>query len=138
MDATEYHKAPAEALMAAGDISLWSVLLDPTFFIMVAVLLLFAAAAMWHPAGRRFAKKQTDYLDHQREVNEKALEQNKAFEQIISRHYADSNARTDRALAQGEEAVRLHAEALEQLKGLNDAVARLAAFIEQQQSNRPA
>ncbi len=138
MDATAYQKAEAEALMPANELTLWSVLLDPTFFVLLAVLLLSVAAALWHPSSRRFVRKQTEYLDHQRDVNEKALEQNRSFEQIISRQYSETNTRADRALAQGEEAVRLHAQALEQLKGMNVAIARLNELLEQQRGGRPA
>lgn len=128
---------PAIAL-PPPEITLWSIFWDPVFGVMLVVAVLFALASIWQPAARRFAKKQTDYLDHQRETNEKALAQNKAMEEIIAHQYAQTNARTDKALEQGEAAIRLHAEALEQLKGMNAAIARLSQLMEQERGGRPA
>ncbi|MGE0857377.1 MAG: hypothetical protein AB7L18_14955, partial [Hyphomicrobiaceae bacterium] len=88
--------------------------------------------SFFHPSGRRYVKKQTDYLDHQQAVNEKALRQNEAMEELIAKQYAETNARSDMALAQAQESLRLHAEALEQLKGMNSAMVRLTVLIEQE------
>lgn len=80
--------------------------------------------------GMRFTRKQSDYLDHQRTVNERALEQNKTFEDMIARQHAETNARTDRALAQSEEAVRLHAAAIEELAAMNAKLERLVGALD--------
>lgn len=140
MNPTDISKAQLEAAaaLAPPELSLWSVLWDPVFGVMAVFAVLIALASIWQPAARRFAKKQTDYLDHQRETNEKALAQNKTMEEIIARQYAQTNARADKALSQGEEAIRLHAEALEQLKGMNEAIARLALLIEHERGGKTA
>ena len=80
--------------------------------------------------GMRFTRKQADYLDHQRTVNERALEQNKTFEDMIARQHAETNMRADRALAQSEEAVRLHAAALEELATMNAKLERLVGALD--------
>lgn len=138
MDATAYQKAQADAaaLMAANDISLYSIIFDPVFFFLLAGSLLFLGVGYWQPVARRYAKKQSDYLDHQRDINEKALAQNRAMEELIAKQYADSNARSDQALLQSAEAVRLHAEAVEQLRELNASISRLAAQLDTGQTGR--
>ena len=123
---------------APPELSLWGALWDPVFVVMLVVFLALMAMSYLHPSGRRFIKKQTDYLDHQQAVNEKALEQNKAMEDLIAKQYADTNARSDKALEQSAESLRLHSEALEQLKGMNEAIARLTALMEQERGGRPA
>ena len=80
--------------------------------------------------GSRYLKKQSDYLDHQKVVNEKALLQNKTFEEMTANQYRENNDRTDRALAQSDEAIRLHAASLEQLASMNQALTRLAHILE--------
>lgn len=140
MDATAYQKAQADAaaLMAANDITLTSIIFDPVFFFILAGSLLFVGVTYWQPVARRFAKKQTDYLDHQRDVNEKALAQNKAMEDLIAKQYAESNLRNDQALQQSAEAVRLHAEALDQLRAMNASIARLTSLLEAGRGGRSA
>jgi hypothetical protein len=93
-------------------------------------------------SGTGFMKKQSDYLehqksylDHQRTVNERSLDQNKQYEEMIVRQYAETNARSDRALAQSDEAIRLHAAALDQLSSMNETLTRLARILE---ADRPS
>lgn len=142
MGSAQVVQAQAPMVDVAGfappEISLWTLFWDPTFVALLIVFLALVGISYLHPSGRRFVKKQTDYLDHQRDVNERSLEQNKAMETIVARQYAETNARAEKALQQGEAALRLHAEALEQLKGLNDAVTRLSALMEQERGGRPA
>jgi hypothetical protein len=95
---------------------------DPAFLILLVVFFALSALSFLHPSGRRVMKKQTDY---QQDVNEKVLVQNKAMEDLITKQYAETNERSDKALAQAAESLRLHSEALEQLKGMNSAIARL-------------
>lgn len=96
------------------------------------LLCLLFLAWYWRQAksSAGFLKKQTDYLDHQRSVNERGLEQSKSFEELISRQYAETNSRSDQALAQSAEAIRLHAAALAQLTAMNEALSKLASKLE--------
>ena len=52
------------------------------------------------------------------------------LEAIIAHQHAETTARTDRALALSEEALRLHAAALDELTKMNDALNRLVAQVE--------
>lgn len=81
-------------------------------------------------SGHGFMRKQSDYLDHQRAVSERVLDQNKAFEEMIADQYGETNARTDRALAQSDEAIRLHTAALAELAAMNATLARMAELLE--------
>ena len=80
--------------------------------------------------GMGYLKKQSDFLDHQRTVSSKAIEQNQSIEDMIAKQYAETNARADRAISQSGEAIRLHAAALEQLGRMNATMSKLAALIE--------
>lgn len=81
-------------------------------------------------SGHGFLRKQSDYLDHQRDVSERVLDQNRAFEAMIAKQYGETNTRTDRALAQSDEAIRLHAAALAELAAMNTTLTRVAALLE--------
>lgn len=81
-------------------------------------------------SGKSYLAKQSDFLDHQRAANEQTLAQNKAYEDLIARQYQETNARSDQALSQSEEALRLHQAMLDELQRLNGAVARMAAALE--------
>jgi hypothetical protein len=83
-------------------------------------------------------KKQSDFLDHQKDVSAKALEQNKAFENMIARQYREANERTDRALAQSDEAIRLHTAALDQLAQINTTLERVALELDPASRNGPS
>lgn len=122
-------KLAVAAALAPPEISLWSVFWDPVFLFVLLVTIALIGISAYNPLARRHRRKQTDYLDHQREVNEKALAQNKTMEDIIARQYAETNARSDKALEQAEISLRLHAEALAELRGVNQAMARLTALI---------
>ncbi|MGQ0673734.1 MAG: hypothetical protein ACT4N2_12775 [Hyphomicrobium sp.] len=91
--------------------------------IVLAVSIYFLRHGFW---GLGFIRKQSDYLDHQKSVNERALQQNKSIEDLIAQQYRETNERDDRALSMSEEAIRLHAAALEQLASMNRTLARLA------------
>ena len=95
------------------------------------LLMLFVFAYFWHysSAGRKYVAKQSDYLDHQRDVGDKIVLQNKTYEEMIAKQYQDNNERSDRALSQSEEALRLHAASLEQLAAMNQTMARLAEIL---------
>jgi hypothetical protein len=113
---------PVDAInFAPPEISLRGMFRDPAFLILLVDFFALSALSFLHTSGRRFMKKQTDY---QQAVNEKVLVQNKAMEDLITRQYVETNERSDKALAQAAESLRLHSEALEQLKGMNSAIAR--------------
>jgi hypothetical protein len=100
------------------DVLAWS-----PFLIGVAFVFL-----MWRKAysSTGYISQQTAFLDHQKVASERVIQQNKAFEDLIARQYAETNRRTDDALAQSAEALRLHAAALEQLVSMNATLARVA------------
>lgn len=116
--------APPEAAIVDLGMSGWFDVLLFTPFLLALLLL----AYFWRQGatGVGYIRKQSDYLDHQRTINERALEQNKAIEEMIARQYDETNARADRALAQADEAIRLQAAALEQLLAMNETLSRLA------------
>lgn len=91
-----------------------------------------AVIVIWRQnrSGQGYLKKQADYLDHQKDINVRALDQSKTFEDMIAHQYEQANGRTDQALAQSAEALRLHAAALEQLTAMNATLSRLARTIE--------
>lgn len=101
-----------------------------TFAPVIVVLLVSLYFLRQGVSGFGFMKKQSDFLDHQKDASNKALEQSKAFEDMIAKQYADANLRTDRALAQSEEAIRLHSAALEQLARLNATLDKVASRLE--------
>ena len=139
MDQTAYDSAQAHALaMAPYNFSWWSILLDPAFVTILVFALLLMGLSRWSPLGRKYIKKQSDYLDHQRSVGDRVVEQNKAFEDMIAKQYTETNERTDKALAQYDEAIRLHASSLEQLTSMNQALSRLAAILEADKGGQPA
>lgn len=80
--------------------------------------------------GSDLFKKQSAFLDHQRSMNEQTLDQSKTFEAMIAKQYAEANSRTDQALAQSSEAIRLHAAALDQLAAMNQTLARIGRMLE--------
>ena len=84
--------------------------------------------------GSGLVKKQSAFLDHQRSMNEQALDQSKTFEEMIAKQYQEANSRTDQALAQSSEAIRLHAAALEQLAAMNLTLARIGRMLEDGQT----
>lgn len=96
------------------------------------ILAVFALVYFWRygSTGATYIKKQSDYLDHQKSVNYKVVAQNKAFEDMIARQYSETNERSDRALAQSDEALRLHSAALDQLTRMNETLARVALKLE--------
>ncbi|MEZ5923001.1 MAG: hypothetical protein R3D57_01305 [Hyphomicrobiaceae bacterium] len=53
-----------------------------------------------------------------------------SIETLIAQLHAETTARTDRALALSEEALNLHAAALDQLTRMNDALNRLVAQVD--------
>ncbi|MGQ0457403.1 MAG: hypothetical protein ACT4OU_10110 [Hyphomicrobium sp.] len=87
---------------------------------------------IWRHAkkGWGFMEKQTEYLDHQRALNTKVVDQNKEFEDLVANQYRETNARADRALAQSDEALKLHAAALDQLTRMNETLARVAMTLD--------
>lgn len=119
---------PTDPILLNDSHPLWFDLL--TFAPMLIVLLV--TLWFWRQGytGFRHLKKQWDFLDHQKNATAKTLEQNKTFEEMIAKQYAESNERADRALAQSDDAIRLHAAALEQLARMNDTLARVALKIE--------
>ena len=139
MNQTAYDSAQAHALaMAPYDFSWWNLMLDPAFVTMLVFAVLLMSLARWSPLGRKYIKKQSDYLDHQRSIGDRVVEQNKAFEDMIAQQYVETNERTDKALAQSDEAIRLHASSLEQLTSMNQALTRLAAILEAGKGGQPA
>jgi hypothetical protein len=139
VDQTVYDSARAHALaMPAYDFSWWSLMLDPTFVTILVFAVFLMALSRWSPLGRKYIKKQSDYLDHQRSIGDRVVEQNKAFEDMIAKQYVETNERTDKALAQSDEAIRLHAASLEHLASMNQALTRLAAVLEADKGGQPA
>ncbi len=90
------------------------------------------ALVLWRQArtSKGYVQRQFDYLDHQKGVSDRVLDQNKSFEEMIANQYAATNVRTDRALAQSEEAIRLHEAALKQLTAINETLLSLARTLE--------
>lgn len=115
----------------------WWLDLVPLLPLLLAVVLV---VVLWRQArsGQGFMRKQSDYLDHQRDVSERALDQTKAFEDMIASQYNETNARTDRALAQSDEALRLHAAALAELAAMNATLTRVAELLEGGKPQAPA
>jgi hypothetical protein len=112
---------------------------DVLTFMPVVIGVLVIGYLWWQAAsGTSFLKKQTDFLDHQKGVSGKALAQNRTFEDMIARQYAQTFSRSDRALSQSEEAIRLHAAALEQLSNMNETLRRLAELVEGGKPQAPA
>lgn len=87
---------------------------------------------IWRHAkkGWGFMEKQSEYLDHQRALNTKVVDQNKEFEDLVANQYRETNARADRALSQSDEALKLHAAALEQLTRMNETLAGVARQLD--------
>ncbi|MFN0219444.1 MAG: hypothetical protein ACKVP4_11590 [Hyphomicrobium sp.] len=87
---------------------------------------------IWRHAkkGAGFMEKQSDYLDHQKALNTQVVQQNREFEDLVARQYRESNERADRALAQSDDALKLHAAALDQLTRMNESIGRLAMKLE--------
>ena len=136
---TAFEHAQARALdLSAYDMPGWMMLLEPQFLLPILFALLMLGLARYSPLGRKYIKKQSDYLDHQRSVGDRVVEQNKAFEDMIAKQYTETNERTDKALAQYDEAIRLHASSLEQLTSMNQALSRLAAILEADKGRQPA
>ena len=124
------HEDPAIALaQLAPSISSWA-LLEAMLMPLLLGGLMIGVYFYSLRHGLRYTRKQSDYLDHQRTVNERALEQNKTFEDMIARQHAETNTRADRALAQSEEAVRLYAAALDELAAMNAKLERLVGALD--------
>jgi hypothetical protein len=118
------------AAMAAMEQTWWSMLLDPMLWLpFVIVAIAFWLTTRSGPFKRQyeFFNHQRNHLDHQRAVNEKALQQTEAFERLIAEQYRETNSRADRALALSERAIELHTAALAELASLNATLARMAA-----------
>ncbi len=95
-----------------------------------APVMLFALYMAWvsrkaYSAGGLLSK-QAAYLDHQKEANNQALAQQKSIEDLIAKQYEENNRRADEALMQSAEALRLHREAVEQLRAMNAMLAQVA------------
>ncbi len=95
-----------------------------------APLMLFALYMAWvsrkaYSAGGLLSK-QAAYLDYQKEANNQALAQQKSIEDLIAKQYEENNRRADEALMQSAEALRLHREAVEQLRAMNAMLAQVA------------
>jgi hypothetical protein len=95
-----------------------------------APVMLFALYMAWvsrkaYSAGGLLSK-QAAYLDHQKEANDQALAQQKSIEDLIAKQYEENNRRADEALMQSAEALRLHREAVEQLRTMNAMLAQVA------------
>lgn len=100
--------------------------------LMPLILAVFIVVYFWRhgASGATYMKKQSDYLDHQKTVNDTVVAQNKAFEDMIGRQYAETNERSDRALAQSDAALKLHSAALDELTRMNEMLARGALKLE--------
>lgn len=75
-------------------------------------------------------RRQFSYMDRQTEIGSTAVEQNKAFSDIVANQYRESNERTERALAQAQEALKVNTAALEQLTQMNATLKHLAGQLE--------
>lgn len=108
----------------------------------MAPILIMALITYWFwrqsYSGLSFVMKQSDFLDHQKDASTKTLEQNKVFEEMTARQYQENNDRADRALAQSEEALRLHAASLEQLSSMNKALLQLTETLQSRDRQQPA
>ena len=139
MDQAALEQARSQALALADlDMAGWTMLLEPQFLIPLVFAAVLLGLSRFSPLGRKYLKKQSDYLDHQRNIGDRVVEQNKAFEDMIAKQYIETNERTDKALTQSDEAIRLHAASLEQLTSMNNALSRLAAVLEADKRGQPA
>ena len=139
MDQAALEQARSQALALADlDMAGWTMLLEPQFLIPLVFAAVLLGLSRFSPLGRKYLKKQSDYLDHQRNIGDRVVEQNKAFEDMIAKQYIETNERTDKALTQSNEAIRLHAASLEQLTSMNNALSRLAAVLEADKRGQPA
>ena len=48
---------------------------------------MFFCASPW---GKGWLKKQSDYLDHQRSVTDRIVDQNRSYEAMIARQYSET------------------------------------------------
>lgn len=109
---------------------LFPVWFDLVFYLPVLVVLFISVYyARRSYTGSGFMKRHVDFLNDQKDFSIKTLEQNRTFEEMIAKQYSEANERADRALAQSEEAIRLHAAALEQLARMNDTLTRVAGKL---------
>lgn len=103
-------------------------LVDLSFLLTTLVPFVGLLAVMFLIGRRnaRYLRKQSGYLDHQQKATSEIVAQNKSYEEMIARQYVETNTRSDKALAQGDDALRMQAEALEQLKAMNAMLSRLS------------
>jgi hypothetical protein len=105
------------------------VLDSSTFWITMALemaplllIVAFVFLAYWiyfRRIGRHFSRQAS--------VGERVVEQNKYSWEMVAAQYKETNARSDRALAISERALEVQSAALDELKGLREAVSRLSA-----------
>ncbi len=110
---------PESSALTLIDLSFTLVTLIPVAAVLIAMVVVGRRNA-------RYLKQQSGYLDHQQQATSDIVAQNKAYEDMIARQYVETNTRSDQALAQGEDALRMQAEALAQLKAMNATLARLS------------
>ena len=104
----------------------WQVFLDPSMIILSIMLVFWLWIMRASPWGKGWLKKQSDYLDHQRSVTDRIVDQNRSYEAMIARQYSETNQRTDLALQMSEEANRLHRSTLDELSRVSRSLERLA------------
>ena len=97
-----------------------------TIVLVVFVLALLVAGRRY----RRFFTLQREALEHRKTADARVLAQNQNFEQLISQHYATTNAHSQETLAKASEALRINAEALAQVTTMNRTLARIAERLE--------
>ena len=81
-------------------------------------------------AGWQRWRRQAAFMDHQQQIGDRIADRNQSYQDMISAQYREVNERSDHALAQSAEALRLHAAALEQMMAMNKTLERIAQGID--------
>ena len=112
--------------LLAGPFGLWW--LDSGLLTLFVLLLLALPLVFFtNRRGTRYLRRQERFLDQQERSNERALAQNEDIQRSIDEQYARVNQFNEAALTKSDEALRLHAQILAELRGINEAMTRLAA-----------
>jgi hypothetical protein len=114
-------------------LSIWQFFWNDLSFLGLNTIVLVAFVLALLVAGRRYRRfftLQREALEHRKTADARVLAQNQNFEQLISQHYATTNAHNQETLAKASEALRINAEALAQVTTMNRTLARIAERLE--------
>ena len=108
----------------AGPFGLWW--LDSGLLTVFVLLLLTLPLVFWtNRRGTRYLRRQERFLDQQERTNARALAQSDDIHRAIDEQYARVNQFNETALTKSDEALRLQAQILAELKGINEAMTML-------------